>query len=540
MRAFAVATCGMLLGWGASALAAQQQWVGPQPPCDIKPGFFRINSVIVDLQKAVQTPTLRDRMLSQAQEVLVRTIRDDKQDKNPAAWYYLGRYYVEMKDPTGADSAFDRAETLAPQCKTDIAGYRGQLSEAATNAGLALWQGGNADSGAVLLRQAYAVDPTKPRPLFQLGNLYAERNQLDSAAAVLGRAATAAGSDPEYADARREALLTVARLAQRNLQANPAVQKWQHSRYSRDSVAPYLAADSTVLSRMQQSSASRRARGARLSPADQQAFSRDSGTRADAVARGRALRETLSQQAASDSAAAQTAFDPAVAAYRGLVAAYPTNVEAASSLAGILGQAGRRAEAGAVFDGLFAHPSDLTTSDLYDLGQRLLQAKLLGPGIRAYTLVLQQNPFHRNALAELASAYIDVKDTANALATAQRLVALDPRNKAALHVLAQAWELRGGRDSAQVYGTLADTLSLDISIASLVGDSAGVTLTGVASNLGSAASKPLRITVELLDGRGTAVATQAVDVPALPPGGSQQFQVKGAGRSIVGWRYRAG
>ncbi|HMA40106.1 MAG TPA: tetratricopeptide repeat protein [Gemmatimonadales bacterium] len=538
MRAFAVATCGALLG--VSTLAAQQQWMGPQPPCDIKPGFFRINSVIVDLQKAVQTPALRERMLSQAQDVLVRTIRDDKQDKNPAAWYYLGRYYVETKDAAGADTAFDRAEELAPQCKTDIAGYRGQLAEAATNAGLTLWQGGNADSGAVLLRQAYAVDPTKPKPLFQLGNLYAERNQLDSAAAILGRAAAAAGSDPAYADAKREALLTVARLAQRNLQANPAVQKWQHSRYSRDSLAPYLAADSGVLARMQQSSASRRARGARLSPADQQAFTRDSTTRADVVARGRALRETLQQQAAVDSATAQAAFDPAVAAYRGLVAAYPTNVEAATSLAGIYAQAGRRAEAASVFDDLLAHSSDLTTSDLYDLGQRLLQAKLLGPGTKAYALALQRNPYHRNALAELASAYIDARDTANALATAQRLQALDPLNKAALHIVAQAWELRGRRDSAQVYGTLADTLTVDISIASLVGDSAGVTLTGVASNLGNGPSKALRVTVDLLDARGTAVTSQAVDVPALPPGGSQQFQVKGAGRGIVGWRYRAG
>jgi cytochrome c-type biogenesis protein CcmH/NrfG len=538
MRAFAVATCGALLG--VSALAAQQQWAGPQPPCDIKPGFFRINSVIVDLQKAAQSQALRDRMLAQAQDVLVRTIRDDKQDQNPAAWYYLGRYYVEMKDAAGADTAFDRAEALAPQCKTDIAGYRGQLAEAATNAGLTLWQSGNADSGAVLLRQAYAVDPTKPKPLFQLGNLYAERNQLDSAAAILGRAAAAAGADPAYADARREALLTVARLAQRNLQANPAVQQWQRSRYSRDSLAPYLAADSTVLARMQQSSASRRARGARLSPADQQAFTRDSTTRADVVARGRALRETLQQQAAADSATAQAAFDPAVAAYRGLVAAYPTNVEAATSLAGIYAQAGRRAEAGAVFDGLLAHSSDLTTSDLYDLGQRLLQAKLLGPGTKAYTLVLQQNPYHRNALAELASAYIDARDTANALATAQRLQALDPLNKAALHIVAQAWELRGRRDSAQVYGTLADTLTLDISIASLVGDNAGVTLTGVASNLGSGPSKALRVTVDLLDARGAPVVSQAVDVAALQPGASQQFQVKGAGRGIVGWRYRAG
>lgn len=535
MRVSAVAT-GLVFAL-ATALPGQK-WVGPQSPCAIEPGHFRINSAVLDLKIAAEQPNQRDRMLRQTQDVLLRAIRDDKQDKNPAAWYYLGRFYVETGDAVGADSAFDRAELLAPQCKADIGGYRAQLGAVLQNQGLTLWQGGNTDSAANLLRLAYAVAPARLTSLFQLGSLYAERNQGDSAAAVLGRAAQAAGSDTTYAGAKREALLTVARLAVRSVQAHPAAQAWQHSRYSRDSLVPYLAADSTVLARMQQSSVSRRARGARLSPADQQSFSRDSAARGDAVARGRALREALAQQASADSAGAQAVFEPALAAYRDLVSAYPANVEAATTLSGLYAQAGRKAEANAVFDGLFTHAGELTASDLYELGQRLLQAKLLGPGTKAYTLALAQNPYHRNALAELASAYLDAKDTVNALAIAQRLNAIDPRNKMALHIVAQAWDLRGRRDSAQAYATLADTLSVDISMPSLLGDSAGATLTGVASNLGSGASKPFVIQVELLDARGTVVAAQAVDVPALQPGSTQQFQVRGAGRSIVGWRYR--
>src|SRR5437867_5715801 len=82
-----------------SAVAGQaRSWVPPQPPCDIKPGHFRINSAIVDLQSAATKPNTRDRMLQAAQDVLTRSITGDQQDKNPAAWYYLGRYYVEMKD----------------------------------------------------------------------------------------------------------------------------------------------------------------------------------------------------------------------------------------------------------------------------------------------------------------------------------------------------------------------------------------------------------------------------------------------------------
>jgi tetratricopeptide (TPR) repeat protein len=538
MRSAAV-TIG-LLTLGAAGLAAQARaWAEPKPPCDIKPGFFRLNSAIVDLQHAAEQPQMRDHLLGQAQEVLVRTIRDDKQDKNPAAWYYLGRYYVEQSDATGADTAFARAAALAPQCKADIATYLAPLAQATLSQGLMLWQAGNRDSGAVLLRRAYAVDSTQLKALFQLGLLYIDANQLDSASAVLRRAAQAAAGDTAYSEARRDALLTVARISARAVQSDPAVQQWQHTRYSRDSLAPYLASDSTVLARMQASSASRRARGARLSPADQQSFSRDSAARADAVSRNRAARDAIQQQAAADSTAAQAGFQPAVASYKDLVAAYPSNAEAAGALASIYVQAGRRSEAVTVFDGLFAHPGDLSASELYDLGQRLVASRLWAPGIKAYALALERNPYHRNALSELGSAYIETKDGANAVVMLQRLVGLDPMNKMALHLMGQAWDLRGQTDSARKYTVASDSLSVDITVASMVPDSSGITLTGVATNAASAAAKAMHLTVEFLDAKGTVLASQGVDIPAVPAGGSQQFQAHASAKGAVGWRYRA-
>jgi len=536
MRATAVVAG--LLWVPAAALLAQKAWVGPRPPCNVEAGHFRVNSGVLDLKIASEQPAQRDRMLRQALDVLTRALRDDKQDKNPGAWYYFGRYYVEVGDAAGADSAFDRAQVLAPQCGADIEGYRTELARGLTNQGLTLWQSGNADSAAKLLRQAYDLAPSNPRPLFQLGALYVERNEVDSANAILSRAAEAAGTDTAYAGAKRDALHTVARLAFRRAQADPATQRWQRTRYGRDSIAPYLTSDSTILARMQASSASRRVRGARLSPADQQTFSRDSAARAEAVTRGRAGLETLRQQAAADSAAVQVAYEPAIAAYRSVVAAYPGQTEAATSLASIYAQAGRRAEAGAVFEALLMQGAELSRAELYDLGQRLVLAKMYGPATKAYTLLLQRNPYYRDALADLVNTFVANKDTANALATGRRLLAIDPLNKTALRLIAQSWELRGQRDSAQYYATLADTLSVDISIASLLADSSGVTVTGVASNLGNTAAKPLAITVELLDAQGEVRGSQAVQIPGLAAGGTQQFEVKGSGAGIVGWRYR--
>src|SRR5438445_8663932 len=91
------AVCSLL----AASLVAQRQWVPPQPPCDISPGFFRLNSVPVNFRIAAQQPNQRDHLLAQALDVLTRSIRDDHQDKNPAAWYYLARYYVETGNAVG-------------------------------------------------------------------------------------------------------------------------------------------------------------------------------------------------------------------------------------------------------------------------------------------------------------------------------------------------------------------------------------------------------------------------------------------------------
>ena len=137
----------------------------PQLPCDIRPGHFRVTTGEVDLKLAAEKPEQRDRMLAQAKDVLVRAIGGDNQDKNAAAWYYLGRYFNETGDAVGADTAFARAAALAPQCKADIAGYRRALAAATHNRGAAAWQAGSKDSAAAAFHLAYRVFPSDARPL---------------------------------------------------------------------------------------------------------------------------------------------------------------------------------------------------------------------------------------------------------------------------------------------------------------------------------------------------------------------------------------
>lgn len=540
MRAVFATSSAVIVCFAAQILPAQQgPWVGPKPPCELSAGHFRVSSGQEDLKLAQEKPGQRDRMLKQAQEVLVRTIRDDKQDQNPAAWYYLGRYYYDVGDAIGADTAFARTEKLAPQCKADIATYRVALGTDLLGRGTELWQADKTDSAAILLRQSYAVNPADPKPLFTLGDMYSAKQQDDSAIAVLRRAVKASAGDTAFAAERRRAFSTIARVAMAGVQNDPAIQRWRATRYSRDSVRAAVANDSTVLARIFASSASRRARNAHLMPADQKQFSADSSSREESLKRNRDAQAAIQQRVPTDSAAAQPGFVPAIAAYQDVVAAEPTDPDQATALANLYLQAGRTGEAAGAFDSLLNHAAQVPPDQLVDIGRRLTQAGVWTAGARILNTALTTNPYNRSALFELASGAVARRDTATAVSASQRLVALDPANVQALRIASQAWDLRGRKDSAQRYRVLADSVrTVDISVASMIAMGDAVTVTVVATNLHAAPSQPFGLVFELLDAKGTVVVTQPADVPALPAGGNRQFEVKGTGKGIVGWRYR--
>ncbi|HXF96968.1 MAG TPA: hypothetical protein VNI61_12790 [Gemmatimonadales bacterium] len=525
-----------------SGLLAQGTWVGPQPPCDIGAGHFRVSSAVVNLKIAVEKPAQRDRMLAQTLDVLRRAITQDRQDRNPAAWYYLGRYYVEQNDALGADSAFDRAEALAPQCRADILGHRRRVWTAVFNDGVRAWQEGREDSAVALLGMALTVVPDDPRTPLTLGRLWAARSQSDSAVRYLRRAVETAGPDTAFARERREALAEIGRLYVRRAQDDPALQRWQRIRYSRDSLERAIANDSIILSRIVASSASRRARGTRLSPQDQQVFARDSAGRAQSLARGREARAALARQAATDSAALVAAFEPALEAYRTLLETSPTSVETAATaatLAALYAQSARPDEAARVFDRLAAQGRPLDPAQLFEAGRRLAAAHAFAPAARALTLGLEQNPYHRDALVELARTYVELRDSARAVSTVRRLLEVDPLNRTALRLAAAAWDLARVPDSTLKYLRQADsTLTLEIGVTVFQVEGAEALLGGGATNLASAPSRPLRLVVEFLDARGGVVAAQPVDIPPVPAGGTYPFEARASGPGIVAWRYR--
>src|SRR2546429_4057490 len=193
-------------------LAAQGGWSPPRPPCDLPPANSKINNAITALKTASEKPESRDPQLAQAKRLLTDAILQDKQDANPAAWYYLGRLAVITSDVAGADSALARAATLAPKCTDDIATYRHDLWGELLNNGLAVWQDGKQDSGLALLRVAARLEPANPKAPAAAAALLASRGNEDSALVYYRLAAKAAGAGTALSRRQRGAPAEARRL----------------------------------------------------------------------------------------------------------------------------------------------------------------------------------------------------------------------------------------------------------------------------------------------------------------------------------------
>jgi len=516
-----ILACGGVAALTPATMHAQQIWL--PPACDIKPGHQLVNSGMQSLKSAFTTKFAdqRTKDLKDAERSLTQAVATGKQEKNPAAWYYLGRYYLMAVDLAGADSALSKAQALAPGCKDDIALYRRQAWVPVFNAGVQAWQAENTDSAIASFRRANQIYQAEPLGFIYIANLFVGRAEPDSAsrksdaakyhtdsllyatridsAAKYFRLAVPAASDPKYAKDRRDAFFNVARV--------------YHS---------------------------------------------------------------------------TKRYDEAMAAYREYLAAYPNDVLAMASLAGMYGNAGRRDSAMALYNAIVAHADSATAEELFTAAQTVLSdipstpdttamdsdcskaQKKRTPALtvrqiaarcqpaatdtmrkyhavadpqyrvvaQTYEAGLAKNPYYRDALYNLAGVSYLIGDTGKVLPLAQRLYAVDPMNRLTLAKIAGGWQLLGKKDSVLYYLTVADSLPVEITVGTFTTTDKGTELSGLYANPRSKASPPLHITFEFLDRTGAVLASQPQEVPALDAGANQAFKVTADRPGIAAWRYR--
>jgi tetratricopeptide (TPR) repeat protein len=191
----------LLTGSIATSLAAQEPVVNERvakamptkyapPKCDLKPKHFKVSSGATYLKTGIETeiPENRARALSSGEKVLLEAIQQNGQDKNPAAWYDLGRIYLQRGDIVGADTALSKAEALSPACKADFSQTRYIAWVPLINAGVEFAKTQNNDSALALFRQANTIYREKPSGYLNGGVIFANMGQTDSAIAYWKKA----------------------------------------------------------------------------------------------------------------------------------------------------------------------------------------------------------------------------------------------------------------------------------------------------------------------------------------------------------------
>jgi tetratricopeptide (TPR) repeat protein len=211
---------GMLAMLIAAPLAAQQNGIQSrvlasldtrmvQPECKMDGGGdFRVSSGKTYLKTGIEgtgDPSNRVNALKSGVRVINEAITTANQAKNPSAWYYLGRIYLQQGDVVGADSAFNRAVALAPACKEDVQKYRYRVWAALVNAGQTFRQAKQDDSALVMFRTANVIDNSLPLSYVFMADLFNDQSQPDSALHYFGRGAATEPTDPAMVKARDQA-----------------------------------------------------------------------------------------------------------------------------------------------------------------------------------------------------------------------------------------------------------------------------------------------------------------------------------------------
>jgi tetratricopeptide (TPR) repeat protein len=230
-----------LLGMGAYPAAAQQPAVNDRvvhglpsrylpPTCGLKAGHFKVSSGATYLKTGVETevPANKTRVLASGQKILLEAIQQNGQDKNPAAWYYLGRIYLQQGDLAGADTAFTKAEALSPACKQDISAQRYNGWVPLVNAGINFAKEQKNDSALALFREANTIYRDKPQAYSAAAVILANNKMDDSAIVYLQKAADIATA-ANMAEDRNQATFNLAAVLQRqnrNEEAAAALERY--------------------------------------------------------------------------------------------------------------------------------------------------------------------------------------------------------------------------------------------------------------------------------------------------------------------------
>jgi tetratricopeptide (TPR) repeat protein len=484
----------------APLMAQTPKWA--EPKCDIKPGHYLVNSGLLYLKSASNTrfEDQKAKDLRDAQRVLTQALTTGSQEKNPAAWYYLGRYYILVNDAQGADTAFAHAQALKAECKDDISAWRRLVWVPTFNAGVAAWQANNTDSAIASFRRANALLPEEPTGFKYLATLFFNSSQTDSALYYFRRAADVAATNPKFAQDRKDVLFNLGRIQQ-------SLQKWPEAEATYREYLGLYPNDPEVL--------------AALGSVVMQRGNKDSAFAIykQIIARGDSMGYYALYRAGVE-IAQSVPEEPDTAAAGSSCRSTARASRPPLTVARI------RARCDSVTTGM-AKAYISSSHESFSLAAQALDASL------------RLNPYYRESLIHRANTALGMRDSATAIAMSRRLLAVDPLNRTSIRIMAFAQQQNGRIDSTLHYLKLGDsTLVAEVAVAQFDSTDLGRDVKGTVTNTRTVASPPFKLIFEFVNLAGQVVASDTVQVAALPPSQSQAFDLKPSGIGIAAWRYR--
>lgn len=496
-------------GLSAPAVAQQTDYraaiIAAQPAryeavaCGIKTGHFKVTSGATYLSTATANAANRPRLLGDAERVLVEAIRDNGQAENPTAWYYLGRVYLFRADVIGADTAFAKAETLAPACKDEIMGFRRATALALQEPAGLLLAAEKQDSALAVYRLAAIINPSSATAVMAVGTLFELRNLPDSAIGYFRKAANMSGND-------RSSQLARQRLASMFAQTDQV-----------DSAAVYYG---QVISAAQAAGDNDVRNSATLSLAS-------------ALYNARRFREAIPLLRA------YIGYRPDAGSARQLLAAAYREVGQVDSSDMVLRESGAAAGAG------MAGPDTTSANYFINRGAAHYQANEQAKAAEDFEAALGREPNNRVALRNLAATYYALHNAPKLAEIAGRIVALEPLSETARRFQIQGYIWTNDRAPLERLSDELDALPVKLEDLKLQVSGTNATLNGTATGRTgkTPAGAPVPATAvplvfEFLDASGAVVASVNATLPALQAGVPSPVSVAGTGQGIVDWRYK--
>ena len=227
----------------------------------------------------------------------------------------------------------------------------------------------------------------------------------------------------------------------------------------------------------------------------------------------------------------------------------PSDTDARKSLSWSYRQSGQVAKADSIDQAMVAEFSSmnydsLSTGDLMAVGVSMFNAKKYKEAADVFEKLRAKNPWSRDAVYNLANAYLALQDWPKLVETGHQLARIEPLNEDAYRLTGQAFRELKQQDSLlkEAETLVGLPVAIEVTTFAMGTTASRIEATATGRKATDANGKdlkpaPVSVTFEFLDTTGKVLGTQEVSIPALEPGATHAIKAEARQPNIVAWRY---